>query len=374
MVYALAWAVGAVLLQEERRAVLWWATYCVLQAVGLDWIVRYPSPQGTIAPAALALLLASYACATLGVDAFVNGRVKRRALWFGTAVAGVVWHGLGAYFGWPGAWVGIGHNLCVVALLALPLVTLGPALKREFGLLGWLAMAPVGLMCLFASMRVGVLILHPEAVMNLAVPGTLEGLMQTTLLATGAFNVAFLGLVLGRLVRQLRNQVDTDPLTGLISRAGLERRLAQAWAASVRHGSPLALAFIDIDDFKAINDSLGHAQGDRAIQSVGQVLLQQAREADTVGRWGGDEFMIVMPQTTAEAATVAVGRMQQQLQNYHLTGPLAARKLAVSVGLVARDSEDRDVQALVRRADAAMYRHKQTQKSQSGASDRLRSP
>lgn len=363
LIYALAWGVGAALLREERRAVLWWAGYCLLQALGLDWMIRYAPPEGTIAPAAAAVMLAGYACADLGIDAFVHGRVRRAGLWVGAGLAGMLWQWAAVHEGWSAAWVGIGHNLCVAALLALPLVVLGPALRREFRFWGWLALAPGGLMCLFALLRTGVLILHPEDVLHAAAPGVLEELLQSTLWAAGAFNIAFLGLVLGRLVRQLHSRLDTDPLTGLISRAGLERRLAEAWAASLRHETPLTLAFIDIDDFKTINDTGGHALGDRAIQAVGQALRQQARETDAVGRWGGDEFLILMPQTTAAAAEAAVHRLRQQVRSCRLSGLLAERSLELSIGLATRSEQDRDMLALVRRADAAMYRCKQARKA-----------
>jgi diguanylate cyclase (GGDEF)-like protein/PAS domain S-box-containing protein len=148
-----------------------------------------------------------------------------------------------------------------------------------------------------------------------------------------------------------------DVLTGLPNRALLEDRAQQALVASRRQGLPLAVMFLDLDHFKAVNDSLGHRVGDAVLMELAQRLRSVVRAHDTVSRLGGDEFVLLLPQTDAAGAAevarkvLAVAQVPFQVEAHELTVTPS-----IGIALAPRDGDDLD--ALSRAADTAMYRAK----------------
>ncbi len=184
-----------------------------------------------------------------------------------------------------------------------------------------------------------------------------------------AFNV-LATVVIGRLVSRIRRHEreliaanlrleeisQRDALTDLYNRrhimSVLERELAR-----VRRGARLAVVMIDLDRFKRINDTRGHLEGDHALRTIAESIARSTRGADVLGRYGGDEFLVVMPDTDREQAQVASARLVASVRR---AGELIdqARPVTASVGIaVAREGDD--VRPLVRRADEASYRAKQ---------------
>ena len=153
---------------------------------------------------------------------------------------------------------------------------------------------------------------------------------------------------------------DHDALTGLPNRRLLEDRLTQALAASQRNRRHTAVMFVDLDRFKNINDSLGHAAGDVVLKEVAERLMRQLREVDTICRMGGDEFVVVLPEIkrTSDAANVAAKILETVSQAFHVEG----RELQItpSVGISVFPDDGRDAESLIRNADAAMYHAKET--------------
>ena len=153
---------------------------------------------------------------------------------------------------------------------------------------------------------------------------------------------------------------DHDALTGLPNRRLLEDRLTQALALSQRNRKQTAVMFVDLDRFKAINDSLGHTVGDQVLKEVAQRLVKQLRIGDTICRLGGDEFVVVLPEArrSTDAANVA-GKIIETLSQ-----PVRAadRELTVtpSIGISVFPEDGRDAETLIRNADAAMYHAKET--------------
>ncbi len=153
---------------------------------------------------------------------------------------------------------------------------------------------------------------------------------------------------------------DHDALTGLPNRRLLEDRLTQALALSQRNRKQTAVMFVDLDRFKAINDSLGHAVGDLVLKEVAQRLVKQLRIGDTICRIGGDEFVVVLPEAkrSTDAANVAAKIIET------LSQPVRAadRELTVtpSIGIAVYPDDGRDAEALIRNADAAMYHAKES--------------
>jgi diguanylate cyclase (GGDEF)-like protein/PAS domain S-box-containing protein len=152
---------------------------------------------------------------------------------------------------------------------------------------------------------------------------------------------------------------DHDALTGLPNRRILEDRLRQALALSHRNRKHTAVMFIDLDRFKPINDSLGHAVGDVLLRDVSQRLVRQLREGDTICRIGGDEFVVVLPEVkrSSDAAQVAQKVIEQVSQPFTFDD----RDFAVScsVGIAVFPDDGRDAETLIRNADAAMYHAKE---------------
>jgi diguanylate cyclase (GGDEF)-like protein len=149
---------------------------------------------------------------------------------------------------------------------------------------------------------------------------------------------------------------DHDGLTGLPNRATFMRSASEA-IATLAAGQSLALLFIDIDDFKSVNDSLGHAAGDRLLQVVGERLSSVLRRGDVLARFGGDEFVILLSQTDEPGALATVNRLRAELgRPIELHGE--TRVVTASVGLTLSDRRDATPAELIRNGDAAMYRAK----------------
>ena len=151
---------------------------------------------------------------------------------------------------------------------------------------------------------------------------------------------------------------DHDALTGLPNRRLLEDRLTQALALSYRNRKQTAVMFIDLDRFKTINDSLGHAVGDLLLKEVAARLVKQLREGDTVCRVGGDEFVVVLPEIKMGADSAHVA--QKIIETLSLPIVLEGRELTVtpSIGISVFPDDGRDAEALIRNSDAAMYHAK----------------
>jgi two-component system cell cycle response regulator len=145
----------------------------------------------------------------------------------------------------------------------------------------------------------------------------------------------------------------TDGLTGVYNRRHLDQRVAEEVARSRRHGFPLSCLMVDVDHFKAINDGYGHPVGDRLLRGVAAVLRQQTRAADIVGRYGGDEFMVVAPSTALLSALVVGERIRATVAQREVTVAGKPVQITVSIG-VAQLAPNGDCESLVAAADRAL--------------------
>ncbi len=167
-----------------------------------------------------------------------------------------------------------------------------------------------------------------------------------------------MALVTQRLVHRLRQSSQRDALTGVLNRGAIQDALANEGRRARQSTSGLALLLLDADRFKSINDRLGHAAGDRALQHLATVLADQMRDSDRIGRWGGEEFLVLLPGLSlAEACTLADG-IVQRVAALPVRWKDAALPLTVSIGVTAWRPDDQDEHALVERADQALYRAK----------------
>ncbi|HEY2338391.1 MAG TPA: EAL domain-containing protein [Burkholderiales bacterium] len=152
---------------------------------------------------------------------------------------------------------------------------------------------------------------------------------------------------------------DHDALTGLPNRRLLEDRLKQALALSYRNRKQTAVMFVDLDRFKTINDSLGHAVGDVLLKKVAERLVKQLRVGDTICRIGGDEFMVVLPEVKRSSHVAQVA--QKVIEQLSQPMVVEERELTVtpSIGIAVFPDDGRDAETLIRNADAAMYHAKE---------------
>lgn len=155
----------------------------------------------------------------------------------------------------------------------------------------------------------------------------------------------------------LFQQAIHDPLTGVFSRRSGEELLNLQIQIATRNHSPLSIAFIDLDRFKEINDRFGHDAGDKTLVAAAQKINQHLRQADILIRWGGEEFLLIMPDTDIDEARLALSRLHESNYGARPDGTV----LTASVGLAQRDPDrDIDWKSLVEKADRGMYLAKQS--------------
>ncbi len=155
---------------------------------------------------------------------------------------------------------------------------------------------------------------------------------------------------------------ETDPLTGLRNRRSIEQRLREEVERARRYGHPLSVAFLDLDDFKQVNDQFGHAVGDDVLRSVGGSITASLRLIDIAGRYGGEEFLIVLPETDSEGAGIALGRVLDRIRIDADAAGLPV-EVTASGGIASAAGDQVDPEAMTREADEAMYRAKRSGKN-----------
>lgn len=156
---------------------------------------------------------------------------------------------------------------------------------------------------------------------------------------------------LSEAIKQVQQLATHDDLTGLVNRRHIQERLAQEQRRFQRHGSPFSVAVIDLDFFKRINDNHGHAFGDHVLQAFAAEALATLRASDLIARWGGEEFLLLLPDTQGSQGLVILQRLLARMHAIpHGSGP----PLTFSAG-VTEYRRDETVEAVVARADAAMY-------------------
>jgi two-component system cell cycle response regulator len=158
--------------------------------------------------------------------------------------------------------------------------------------------------------------------------------------------------------QQLKRSASIDELTGACNRRWLLERLQEECERARRHRKPLCLLMLDLDHFKLVNDSFGHRIGDAVLENVGRLLRTTLRAGDFVGRYGGEEFCIVLTDTPLGGARVVAERIRQQVSMQTLRAPCGtAVQIACSLGVAEADTT-RDVLDAIEAADRALYRAK----------------
>jgi diguanylate cyclase (GGDEF)-like protein len=191
-------------------------------------------------------------------------------------------------------------------------------------------------------------------------PGIIPELVQERVtylyvFLTTAVILACLGYLLGRQTDRLAALSETDALTQLPNRRALRQRLTDEMRRASRYRSPVSLLLIDVDGLKQVNDKHGHAAGDRLIRRVAASIAATVRDSDLGARWGGDEFGIVMPNATPQAAHHLAERLMAHLADHPAESDVSA---TISIGTATFDparGPDVTAEQLARSADDALY-------------------
>jgi diguanylate cyclase (GGDEF)-like protein len=189
-------------------------------------------------------------------------------------------------------------------------------------------------------------------------------LILLPVLAAVIAGFSFIWLAMTQLQHELELLSETDALTGLMNRRALERSAAREIAISRRRDTPLALIILDLDRFKQLNDSHGHAAGDAALVTAARSISSGLREVDLLARFGGEEFVALLPDTTQEEAIQVAERLRTELEVvkvYHMRKEI---QLSASFGVTSLLSEDICVEEIIHRGDLALYQAKHNGRNQ----------
>ena len=171
------------------------------------------------------------------------------------------------------------------------------------------------------------------------------------------------------LLAQLTTLARTDELTGLINRRALEEHMQSQWHRLQRYGEPAGVLLLDIDHFKNINDGYGHDAGDAVLRALAERLRENVRVTDVAGRWGGEEFLILLPAVDRERLCAFAERLRQHVEDSVASCQGQAMRCTISLGLSMMVRGDPSYQAALKRADQALYEAKAQGRNRSVYSD-----
>jgi diguanylate cyclase (GGDEF)-like protein len=158
--------------------------------------------------------------------------------------------------------------------------------------------------------------------------------------------------------RKLEQMATTDELTGLYNRRMAMQRLREYWEASSRHNHAMSCLMLDIDHFKAINDTYGHDAGDEVLREVARALTKNSRTSDTVYRLGGEEFLVLCPNDASEKAVQGAERIREAIESLIVDTAAGKIRVTISIGAADRDSDLSTTDKLLKNADDALYQAK----------------
>ncbi|WP_371373064.1 diguanylate cyclase [Thalassotalea aquiviva] len=165
------------------------------------------------------------------------------------------------------------------------------------------------------------------------------------------------------LQQKITHQATFDGLTQVLNRASLVEKIEQEIALAIKHNQPLSCVMVDLDNFKAINDTYGHEMGDEVLKKFSFHCQSWLRRSDLMGRWGGDEFLLVLPGETGDVAFQLANRLITKIANLSVEVHGVKLHFSTSMGVAELDVEHHDLSAIVAKADIALYRAKRAGKN-----------
>jgi len=349
---ALLWGLSVLLLRESRQAVLHWASFMLMLALALGLAgVRDDSRLWLAYNGANVLGVLGFAVMRRGTELFMKVETHdREQLAVLLPVVGMI-----ALAGPSDAWaplrIALAYGAQAFTMLRLA-ATLRPALKEQFGggVMHAISVPAAGIGLGLLALAVHQALQWRQPGVQLDPAGNLA-LVSLYLAGSVLFSFGFMVLLTQRLANTLRQASVRDALTGLFNRRAMTETLERQWLRHRRTQAPLAVLVIDIDHFKRINDTLGHAAGDSVLMHLSSLLQNHVRGEDVVGRVGGEEFLIVLPDTQSQQAIALAERLRVLVRAESLG-------TTISVGIALAHSVDDSAESLIARADAALYRAK----------------
>lgn len=377
--YGVAWLAIALSFRLYPRVSLRWAAGWLLSALGTALLVWRPALLAPVQDLVVNLLIiGAFLLLQQGVTLFVRAPLQQRWAVLALALVALI---EGLRLVWPDTLVLQTWLFALAAALALgPLVhELLLGLPRKFQVarpIAFAAALPVALTLLAFGVRAAVITYSDiTGVVALDVGSTFDVVVTLGFLVfLGMFNFSLYNLVLGSLVRRLENLASTDQLTGLYNRRVVHERLEEEHARFQRSGQRYAIVMMDLDRFKAINDSLGHHAGDAVLREVASRLRDNVRGTDTLARMGGEEFLLLLPMNDVDGALVHAGRIRKHMAATPVKTAEADISVTLSLGVAEVFHGDRSADSVVSRADAALYRAKAAGRNRVEAAEREHLP
>ena len=364
-VFCAIWWLGWWVIGDVRRAALHWSAFAglsTLSFLALIAALHQPVPLPAEYLRALGNLFGVAAMLALhrGVRLFIDAPLPTRAHALAFAVVLVVsWLGLTP----ARAALRISANSAVLTLIALAIAAdlyrYGRDVVRQPHM--WLLAVPLVAAAVGFAQRGVRALWGGESIATEMVTDSTVNVVSAIFYMVVAltFHATLLGLVIGRILIDLRYRSRHDALTGLLNRRAMEETLLVQMQRSRRTGEPFTVLMIDLDHFKTVNDRHGHAAGDRALKHTAAALKAELREVDAVGRFGGEEFLILMPGATVETALPVAERLRQALVIDAAAVDGAPLLLSASIGIAQWREPAEEPSRLLMRADAALYDAKQ---------------
>ena len=363
---AFSWWVGGWWLGLSKRVSVHWMSAALAVAAGLSLILQ----RGAWPP--FLTLVVSNLCITFGlvtmrrgVQIFLRIPPTDREHACAFAVGALLLLGFTGIAG--------EHSQVAVVGAQLPIAwtLLRAAWESHHGLKGEGALAtarvvatPLAMLGMVFVVRAAAGMVAPEvAARPLHEPNTFNGVVVLAFMLVALMvNLVLALMVVGRLITRLQQLSERDALTGLLNRRALTPLLHREVGRLRRYGETYALLMIDIDHFKSINDSHGHAAGDAALVKLAHLLREAAREVDHIARIGGEEFCILLPHSELDGAMHLAGRVHSAVRGADWRE--FDRSVTVSVGVAVAQSPDETAQDVLARADQALYRAKNAGRDQ----------
>ena len=347
------------------RLFILYATLFFLQALyivylsgqGFDWPwLSYAQPLTSFAwnvPVSLSGAVACLFTREIADLKHFSPRIYAVFGWFAWAFVAVTFANLAKLVGF-GMWVTASGNLLFIATSIFSLVVSFLAWRRGNRAAGWFLIAWVLLegFTITAAVRF-LFIASVDASPLLYYYGLpLSMVAAAVLIALGVAD----RLRAQRLaLTEAERRAQTDPLTGVLNRRSLIERLEAACLRARARGLPIALLFIDLDHFKQINDSFGHQAGDACLRAIIEPIHAELRQSDVIGRYGGEEFLVILSSADAAAAKPIAQRILERVAGVHVDGFGNPIRLTCSIGIAASDTLGVWGEHLIERADAAVY-------------------
>jgi diguanylate cyclase (GGDEF)-like protein len=362
---ALLWALGVRALGDIRHSALHWAGYAALSAISFVLLVlalhyHAEPPEELLRAMGNLCAIAGMLVLQRGIWLFI-GRPTADRLQLGMLIAGCVIGYLGLEP--ERASMRVGANSLLLCLLCMGM---GRDLSRHGRLvLGfrwpWVLASPMWLGMVGFAGRGALAVFQPNSVSAEMTTNSALNVGSTLgyVVLVVALHATLTALVINQLVGELRRRSRHDGLTGLLNRRAIEEALVGHVRSCARSGQRFVVMMLDLDHFKSINDRHGHPVGDLALKHVSHLLKSTLREVDHLARFGGEEFLAVLPGVSVPGARVLAERLRQTLNERPMSHEALAIPVSVSIGIAQWSGAEDEIGGLLIRADAALLLAKQ---------------